>query len=441
MLPVIAIIGQPNVGKSTLFNRLTKTQDALVVDMPGVTRDRHYGEGKLGGNPYIVIDTGGITGDEAGIDAMMAGQSWQAIIEADVVLFMVDAQHGATPNDHFIARKLRQEHAGKKVYLLVNKSDGLEEQVAVSDFFQLSLGEPIAIAASHGRGVRSMIQDVLAPFYEEEQEIPEEEEEARGIKIALVGRPNVGKSTLTNRMLGEERVIVYDQPGTTRDSIFIPFEREGKNYTIIDTAGIRRRKNVSEVVEKFSVVKTLKAIEDAHVVVYLIDGQEGITDQDMSLLGFIIEAGRALVVTVNKWDGLSDEQRKKIKSDFDRQLQFVDFARRFFISALHGTNVGHIFDAVQEAYENASQDLQTSVLTRILQAAVKAHQPPMREGRRIKLRMAHAGGKLPPIIVIHGNIPTKLPLSYRRYLSNHFRKSLKMDGTPIRFRFKAPEES
>ncbi len=438
MLPVIAIIGQPNVGKSTLFNRLTKSQNALVVDMPGVTRDRHYGEGKMGNMPYIVIDTGGITGDEEGIDAMMAGQSWQAIIEADVVLFMVDAKHGAAPCDHFIAKKLREEHPNKTIHLVVNKTDGMDEQLAISDFYQLSIGEPVAIAASHGRGVRQLIQQVLEPLFDEEAE--EEEQKHKGIRMAIVGRPNVGKSTLTNRMLGEERVVVFDEPGTTRDSIYIPFEREGQDYTIIDTAGVRRRKNMHEALEKFSVVKTLKAIEQSNVVIYLIDGQEGITDQDMSLLGFILEAGRSLVVTVNKWDGLDEDQKKQIKSDFERQLHFVDFARRFFISALHGTNVGHLFDAVKEAYECASRDLQTSLLTRILQAAVKAHQPPMREGRRIKLRYAHAGGKLPPLIVIHGALVNRLPLSYQRYLGNHFRKSLKLVGTPIRFVFKAPAE-
>lgn len=439
MLPVIAIIGQPNVGKSTLFNRLTKTHNALVVDMPGVTRDRHYGEGRMGEKPYIVIDTGGITGDEEGLDAMMAGQSWQAIIEADVVLFMVDAKFGASPGDHFIAKKLREEHADKSVYVVANKTDGLDEQVAIADFYQLSLGDPIAIAASHGRGVRVLIEKVLKPLFDA-QEDGEDEPKHKGIKIAIVGRPNVGKSTLVNRMLGEERVVVFDQPGTTRDSIFIPFEREGQEYTIIDTAGVRRRKNIREAVEKFSVVKTLQAIDQSNVVIYLIDGQEGITDKDLSLLGFILEAGRSLVVSVNKWDGLDDDQKTQIKSDFERQLHFVSFAKRFFISALHGTNVGHLFDAVKEAYESATRDLQTSLLTRILEAAVKAHQPPMRQGRRIKLRYAHAGGKLPPLIVIHGTRVSLLPLSYRRYLTNHFRKSLKLIGTPIRFSFKQPEE-
>lgn len=429
MLPVIAIIGQPNVGKSTLFNRLTKTQQALVVDMPGVTRDRSYGEGQVGSKPYIVIDTGGITGQEEGIDAMMAGQSWQAIVEADVVLFLVDGRAGVTPNDITIAKRLRGQ--SKPVVLVVNKMDGLDEALALSEFYELGLGEPVPIAASHGRGVKALADSVLQDF-----EAEEKPEVTDGINIAIVGRPNVGKSTLVNRMLGEERVVVFDQPGTTRDSIHIPLEREGRHYTIIDTAGVRRRRSRNELVEKFSVVKTLKAIESAHVVIFLLDGTEDVTDQDMSLLGFVLESGRSLVLAINKWDGLDDYQRKTIKTSLDRKLQFVDFAETFFISALHGTNVGHLFEAVHKAYDSASQDLSTNRLTNLLEKAIAEHQPPLVRGRRIKLRYAHAGGKLPPKIVIHGNQTESLPVSYQRYLSNFYRQALKLVGTPVQFVFK-----
>lgn len=433
MLPVIAIIGQPNVGKSTLFNRLTKTQDALVHDMPGVTRDRHYGEGRLGDKPYIVIDTGGITGEEHGIDAMMAGQSWQAIDEADIVVFLTDARAGVTRNDQFIARKVRV--LNKPVYLVVNKVDGLDEATAVADFYELGLGAVTAIAASHGRGVTQLMALILSAL-----PAPTEPEEVHpGIKIAVVGRPNVGKSTLINRLLGEERVVVYDQPGTTRDSIYIPMERDGKRYTLIDTAGVRRRKSIHEALEKFSVVKTLQAIENCDVVIYLIDGQETLTDQDLNLLSFVIESGRALVVAVNKWDNLDEYQRRIVKDEMDKSLHFVDFARQIKISALHGTNVGHLFDYVLEAYECATQMLSTSRLTRILCKLVEGHQPPLVHGRRIKLRYAHAGGHSPPVIVIHGNQTESVPITYQRYLISAFCKALKLVGTPIRLTFKTSD--
>ncbi len=441
MLPVIAIIGQPNVGKSTLFNRLTKSQQALVYDMPGVTRDRAYGEGRMGGMPYLVIDTGGITGQEEGIDTMMAGQSWLAVQEADLILFLVDGRAGLTPNDSYIAKKLRAEK--KQVYLVVNKTDGLEEVSACGDFYSLGLGEPYPIAASHGRGILQLINQVLAPLFpEEDQEEPEESEidySQRSIKIAIVGRPNVGKSTLVNRMLGEERVVVYDQPGTTRDSISIPLEREGKKYTIIDTAGVRRRRSISEAIEKFSVVKTLQSIDQADVVIYVIDGSDAVTDQDMSMLGFILETGRSLVLAVNKWDNLDKDQKAAIKEAVDRQLGFVDFARMHFISALHGTNVGHLFDSVHEAFHCATRKLSTSELTAILERALETHQPPTVNGRRIKLRYAHSGGHLPPIIVIHGNQTDEVPLSYKRFLVNFFRQSLNLVGTPLRFVFKTSD--
>lgn len=442
MLPVIAIIGQPNVGKSTLFNRLTKSQQALVYDMPGVTRDRAYGEARLGGKPFLVIDTGGITGGEEGLDSMMAGQSWQAVQESDAVIFLVDGRAGLTPSDQFIANKLRG--LDKKIYLVVNKTDGLEENSALGDFFVLGLGQPHGIAASHGRGILQLINLILGTLLPEEEETyedkePEEIDPNRSIKIAIVGRPNVGKSTLVNRMLGEERVVVFDMPGTTRDSISIPLEREGKKYTIIDTAGVRRRKSVSEVVEKFSVVKTLRSIAEADVVIYLLDGSENVTDQDMGMLGFILEEGRSLVMAVNKWDNLDDDQRKLIKDKVDRSLGFVDFARMHYISALHGTNVGHLFDSVSEAYECATRKFSTAMLTEILEKAIEAHQPPSINGRRIKLRYAHSGGHLPPIVVIHGNQTDEVPLTYKRFLTNFFRKSLKLVGTPLRFVFKTSD--
>lgn len=435
-LPVIAIIGQPNVGKSTLFNCLTRSQQALVHDMPGVTRDRHFGEGKIGPYPYIVIDTGGISGQEEGMDEMMAGQSWLAVMQADIVLFMVDATTGVTPNDQFIAKALRK--IAKPIFCIVNKTDGRDEVIAMSDFYAFGYKHVHAIAASHNRGIKPLMDAVFAVVIELSG-TPEAVQPPAGIKMAIVGRPNVGKSTLVNRMLGEERVIVYDQPGTTRDSIYIPFTRAGQDYTIIDTAGVRRRKNIEEPVEKFSVVKTLQAIEDAHVVIYMIDGQEAVTDQDLSLLGFILDTGRSLVVAINKWDHLSEDQRNTIKKGVDRQLEFVSFAKLYFISALHGSNVGLLFDAVKEAYESATRKISTARLTRMLQKAVATHQPPMVHGRRIKLRYAHAGGHLPPTVVIHGNQTDDIPISYQRFLSHFFRDELKLVGTPLRLIFNTTE--
>lgn len=436
-LPVIAIIGQPNVGKSTLFNCLTRSQQALVHDMPGVTRDRHFGEGKVGPYPYIVIDTGGISGEEEGIDQMMAGQSWQAVLQADLILFVVDATQGITANDDFIAKALRK--VSKPIFCVVNKTDGRDEAIAVSEFYAFGFKHVYGIAASHHRGIRPLMDAVFQVVIETAGEEPDAEFPIPGIKIAIVGRPNVGKSTLVNRMLGEDRVVVYDQPGTTRDSIYIPFNRHDQDYTIIDTAGVRRRKNIDEAVEKFSVVKTLQAIENSHVVIYMIDGQEAVTDQDLSLLGFILETGRSLVVAVNKWDHLSDDQRNMIKTGIDRQLEFVSFAKLFFISALHGSNVGLLLDAVNEAYESATRKLSTARLTRLLQQAVEAHQPPLVHGHRIKLRYAHAGGHLPPTVVIHGNQTEEVPLSYQRYLSHFFRDKLKLVGTPLRLVFNTTE--
>ena len=476
--PVVALVGRPNVGKSTLFNRLTRTRDALVADFPGLTRDRKYGQAHLAGHDFIVIDTGGIDGTEEGVEEKMAEQSLLAIEEADIVLFLVDARAGLTSADIGIANYLRQRQ-NKTTVVVANKVDGIDADSHCAEFYQLGLGEIAQIAASQGRGIASLMEQVLTPLAEQMAEDAKKTEESaventdvssevtefdewdedfdfsneedtalldeelaqeqtpdkQNIKIAIVGRPNVGKSTLTNRILGEDRVVVYDMPGTTRDSIYIPMERDGQNYTLIDTAGVRKRGKVHLAVEKFSVIKTLQAIQDANVVLLVIDARENISDQDLSLLGFILNAGRSLVIVVNKWDGLDTDVKDRVKSELDRRLDFIDFARVHFISALHGSGVGNLFDSVKEAYECATQKMTTSMLTRILQIAVDEHQPPMISGRRVKLKYAHPGGYNPPIIVIHGNQVDKLPDSYKRYLSNHFRRSLKIIGSPIRLQF------
>jgi len=436
MLPVIALVGRPNVGKSTLFNRLTRSRDALVADQPGLTRDRKYGIGQLGSHPYLVVDTGGLSGETEGVDLLMEQQVLRAIEEADHVLFLLDAKQGCSGSDQQIAARLRR--TGKPVTAVVNKIDGGDPDLAASDFHQLGLGTPAPIAAAHGRGVHALIDQVLAA-------LPEEllgtgpEEETKGTLVAVVGRPNVGKSTLINRLLGEERVVAFDQPGTTRDSQFIPFRHEEKDYTLIDTAGVRRRGRISEAIEKFSVIKTLQAIEQANVVVLVLDAQQGLSDQDANLAGHILESGRALVVAVNKWDGLTPHERQRIKEESERRLGFLRFASWHFISALHGSGVGHLLKAVNRAYANAARKLDTPELNRILQQAVTEHPPPLSRGRRIKLRYAHQGGRNPPIIVIHGNQTEALPSSYKRFLSNRFREVLGLDGTPIRLEFKTGE--
>ncbi len=437
MLPVIALVGRPNVGKSTLFNRLTRSRDALVADLPGLTRDRKYGEGRLGERPYLVVDTGGLSGDEEGIDALMAQQSWQAVEEADAIVFLVDARDGLTAADEEIAARLRRSH--KPVFLAVNKVDGLDERVVDAEFHALGLGQPLRLSAAHGQGVRVLIDTVLEAVPATEAETEARREEDRRIRIAFIGRPNVGKSTLLNRIIGEERVVAYDQPGTTRDAIFVPFERDGQAYTLIDTAGVRRRARVHEAVEKFSVIKALQAMEVAHVTVLVLDARAGIGDQDATLAGLAAEAGRALVVAVNKWDGLSPEQRDRVRADIERKLPFLGFAELHFISALHGTGVGDLFDAVKRAYRSATVDLSTSELTRLLEQAVTEHQPPLVRGRRIKLRYAHQGGQNPPLIVIHGNQTERVPDAYRRYLVNFFRQRLKLVGTPVRVEFRSGE--
>ena len=466
MVPVVALVGRPNVGKSTLFNRLTRSRDALVADFPGLTRDRKYGQAKVGEHDFIVIDTGGIDGSEEGVETKMAQQSLAAINEADVVLFMVDGRAGLTSADEAIAAHLRKIE--KPAMLVVNKIDGIDADAASADFWQLGVDDMYQIAAAHGRGVTALIERALDPFFDnmlsagkegeiedltefadqDEESLDYSEEEAeeafkrlqdQPIKLAIIGRPNVGKSTLTNRILGDERVVVYDMPGTTRDSIYIPMERDGREYVLIDTAGVRRRGRINETVEKFSVVKTLKAVEDANVVLLVIDARENISDQDLSLLGFALNAGRSIVLAVNKWDGLDNEVKEHVKKELDRRLGFVDFARIHFISALHGTGVGHLFESVQEAYRSATTRVSTSVLTRIMKMATEDHQPPMVRGRRVKLKYAHAGGYNPPIIVIHGNMVRELPDSYKRYLMNYYRKSLDIMGTPIRILFQNSE--
>lgn len=436
MIPVIALVGRPNVGKSTLFNRLTRSRDALVADFPGLTRDRKYGEARIGSRPFVVIDTGGISGEEEGIDSHMAGQSLAAIEEADAVLFLVDAREGLNAADEALATHLRQ--CNKSFHLVVNKVDGVDEDVVTSDFYALGIESMFAIAASQGRGVRSMVERVLATFPETTPSAGEDPF-PRSTRVAVVGRPNVGKSTLVNRLLGEERVVVYDQPGTTRDSIYIDYERDDQQYTLIDTAGVRRRKNVRQTVEKFSIVKTLKAVDDAHVVILVMDGHEGIVDQDMHLLGHCIEAGRALVLAVNKWDGIEADQRDWIRKELERRLQFADYADVHYISALHGTGVGHLYKSIDAAYRSATRELGTNLLNRILEGAVFDHPPPMINGRRIKLRYAHAGGRNPPLVVIHGNQTGKVPTSYQRYLEKVFRRELNLIGTPVRIEFRTSE--
>lgn len=434
MLPVIAIVGRPNVGKSTLFNCLVKRRAALVADTPGVTRDRHYARAELDEQAVILIDTGGLADEDSMLEESITEQANLAIAESDLVIFVVDANAGVTASDELIVRQLRK--SAKPVVLVVNKTDGHSDEVAL-EFHQLGIGEPLSIAAAHRRGI-NQLQTYLCERLAELglMGAADAEPELEGISIAVVGRPNVGKSTLVNRILGEERVVVCDLPGTTMDSIFVPFERRGQRYTLIDTAGVRRKSKVTQAIEKFSIIKSLQAISSCDVCVYVCDASENIADQDLKLLGHVLDEGRSLVITVNKWDGLELEQRDQIKKELDRKLGFVDYARVHFISALHGTGVGDIFKSILEAYAAATRELSTPDLTRLLEEAVKRHQPPLVQGRRIKLRYAHAGGHKPPLIIIHGNQTTKVPAAYQRYLSNYFRQKLKLVGTPVRIEFK-----
>ena len=432
MLPTIVLVGRPNVGKSTLFNRLTKTRDALVADFPGLTRDRHYGRGVVGDRPYLVVDTGGFEPlVDTGILVEMARQTLQAVDEADVVVFLVDGRQGVTPQDKVIAERLRRSE--RPVLLAVNKCEGMNRAIAAAEFHELGLGEPFAISSAHGQGVRDLVNLALEGFPLDEEPNADEEKTPR---IAIVGRPNVGKSTLINTLLGEDRVIAFDQPGTTRDSIHVDFERNGKKYTLVDTAGIRRRGKVFEAIEKFSVIKTLQAIEDANVVILVLDAQDAITEQDGSLAAFVLETGRALVVAVNKWDGLKEEKREDVKKDIARKLHFLTYAKFHYVSALKGQGLPPLLKSVDAAYAAAMAKLPTPKLTRVLEAAVQQHQPPITGAIRPKMRYAHQGGQNPPIIVIHGNHLSKVPASYRRFLEKAFRTAFDLSGTPLLIQFK-----
>ena len=437
MKPVIALVGRPNVGKSTLFNRMTRSRDALVADMPGLTRDRHYGEGRIGERPFLVIDTGGFEPvAKEGIMHEMALQTRQAVAEADVVVFIVDGRQGLTPHDKTITDFLRK--SGRKVMLVVNKSEGMKYTAVTADFYELGMGDPYVISAAHGDGVTDLVVEALdAAFAARPDEPAELEHVDHGIKIAIVGRPNVGKSTLINTLVGEQRVIAFDMPGTTRDSIEVPFERDGKKFTLIDTAGIRRRGKIFEAIEKFSVVKTMQSIADANVVVLLLDAQQDISEQDAHIAGFILESGRALVVAVNKWDGLKTDERDEVKLDLDRKLDFLSFANTHFVSALRGTGITQLMKSVEAAYAAATANLSTPRLTRALQEAVEKQEPKRKGSGRPKMRYAHQGGQNPPIIVIHGNALDGISEPYKRYLEKHFRETFSLVGTPLRIELRS----
>jgi len=438
MKPVIALVGRPNVGKSTLFNRLTRSRDALVADLPGLTRDRHYGNGRLGERPFLVIDTGGFEPvAKDGILHEMAKQTRQAVAEADIVVFIVDGRQGLTPHDKTITDFLRK--AGRPVMLVVNKSEGMKYTTVTADFYELGLGDPYVISAAHGDGVMELVDealDLVAAKARNEEDASEVPASGSDIRIAIVGRPNVGKSTLVNTLLGEERVIAFDMPGTTRDSIEIAFERGGRNYTLIDTAGIRRRGKVFEAIEKFSVVKTLQSVSEANVVILLLDAQQDISEQDAHIAGFILESGRALVVAINKWDGLTSDRRDEIKMDLERKLDFLGFAKFHFISALKATGIGPLMKSVDAAYSAAMADLTTPKLTRALIEAVERQEPRRKGSIRPKLRYAHQGGKNPPVVVIHGNALDAIDANYKRYLEKHFRDTFALTGTPMRIEFR-----
>jgi len=430
--PTVVLVGRPNVGKSTLFNRLTRSRDALVADLPGLTRDRHYGQGRLGEKPFIVVDTGGFEPVNAeGVYAEMARQAREAIAEADVILFVVDGRAGLSPQDKRIALQLRKARA--PVFLAVNKTEGMRRDIVTAEFHELALGDPYAISAEHGEGVRDLIELALADFEaDKDEDVPPDHP-----RVAIVGRPNVGKSTLVNKLLGEERVIAFDKPGTTRDAIEVELEWHGKRYTLVDTAGIRRKGKVFEAVEKFSVVKTLQAIERANVVILVVDAEADITEQDAHIAGYILEAGRALAVAVNKWDAVDEDQRKDVKTDLERKLQFLDFAEFTSISALKGTGIKPLLATVDTAFAAAIAKLSTPKLTRALQAAVEQQQPPMSGRFRPKMRYAHQGGSNPPIVVIHGSGLDGVKAPYKRYLENTFRKVFKLKGTPLRIELRS----
>ncbi len=433
MLPVVALVGRPNVGKSTLFNVMTRTRDALVADMPGVTRDRHYGVCRLIDPPFVVVDTGGLIENAEGLDSHTVRQAGFAIDEADVVVFVVDARDGLLPSDRAILDRLRR--GGKPMRLVVNKVDGLDEQVALAEFAALGVADPLPLSAAHGRGVTPLLE-ALRPLLPE----PEAEADAarpdEGIRVAIVGRPNAGKSTLVNRLLGEERVIASDQPGTTRDSIRVALERDGRRYTLIDTAGIRRRARIEDALEKFSVIKSLQSVDAAHVTVLMLDAREGVADQDAALIGHVLDSGRALVIAVNKWDGMDKYQREQCMAMLGRKLDFVPWARQVFISALHGSGIAELMKAINRAHASANHVFTSSELTRAVEAAYAAYQPPLVRGHTPKLKYAHPGGNNPPTIVIHGARTRHIAESYRRYLENFFRKRYRLEGTPVRIEFR-----
>jgi len=437
MTPVVALVGRPNVGKSTLFNALTRTRRALVADVPGLTRDRQYGTASLRGRECIIVDTGGLSDVEAPLDEQMARQTEAAIEEADAVFVLVDARAGLTPADTSVIERLRRH--GKPFRIVVNKTDGLDAAVALGDFYGLSAQPPLAIAAAHHRGLGALTDALVDMLPEPAGAGAETAPGDEGIRVAVIGRPNVGKSTLINRLLGEERMLAFDEPGTTRDSVAVPFERDGHQYTLIDTAGLRRRGRVREAVEKFSALKTLEAIRQANVVILVLDARQGLAEQDQHVVGHVLDAGRALIVAVNKWDGLDSDTKRTMRREQERRLGFIDFAETRYISALHGTGVGKLMDAVQRAYVAATRDLPTHELTRILEDAVASHQPPLVGGGRVKLRYAHQGGSNPPTIVIHGTRVDRLPAAYKRYLENTFRRVFDLRGTPIRMEFRSGE--
>lgn len=434
MIPVLALVGRPNVGKSTLFNRLTKSRDAIVADFAGLTRDRHYGQGRLGKHEFIVIDTGGFEPDaSAGIYKEMAKQTQQAVAEADVVIFVVDARAGLSAQDHDIANYLRK--IGKPSLLVANKSEGMREGIQLSEFYELGLGEVLAVSAAHGQGIRSLTELALEPL-----NLPDDEEEVEVdtsiIKLAVAGRPNVGKSTLINTWLGEERLVAFDMPGTTRDAITVPFERSGQKFELIDTAGLRRKGKVFEAIEKFSVVKTLQAIESANVVLLLLDAEQGVTDQDAHIAGFILESGRAVVVAVNKWDAIDEYQRQLVTRSIETRLPFLKFANLHYISAKKRQGLGPVWASIAQAHRAAMCKMTTPVLTRLLLEAVQ-FQSPQRGGMfRPKLRYAHQGGMNPPVIIIHGNSLEHVTDTYKRFLEGRFRKAFDLAGTPLRIEMK-----
>ena len=431
MLPVIALVGRPNVGKSTLFNALTGTRDALVSDIPGVTRDRQYGFGESAPHRFIVVDTGGLVESPRGIEELMARQTLRAVEEADHVVFLVDARAGLQPADRFVADTLRR--SGKPVTVAVNKAEGQDGDVAVSEFHALALGAPFALSAAHREGVSELVELALAG---REPAAAAGDEPGREIRVCVVGRPNVGKSTLVNRLLGEDRMIAFDEPGTTRDSVEVPFERDGERFVLIDTAGVRRRARVGEGLEKWSVIKTLQAIDDANVIIGVLDARESVAEQDATLLGLVAERGRALAIAVNKWDHVPEPQREAIRDQLAARLRFLDFAPLHFISALHGSGVGELMRSVRSAHAAAMREMPTPELTRVLEAAIRQHQPPLVRGRRIRLRYAHQGGRNPPVIVVHGGQAERTPEDYRRYLMNCYREAFKLAGTPVRVEFR-----